>query len=147
MASEPPEQPLNDEPPEEGRVPRGSVGAFMAHDSLIPASQLAPIVQAEVGRAKAEVRSEFEDRLAKIDDLPSLTQMIVANIVTIAGAAGLLFAIAAYFGDRQDTAIERSGSIAGSLSRIEGKIDQNTKDIELLENAQKAEAAAGDQSR
>ncbi len=129
-----PGSPPNDDGPlEGGAVPEGAVGAYMAHDSLIPASQVAPLVEAEVGRMKAEVRSEFEDRLAKIDHLPSLTQMVITNIVTIAGAVGLFFAVASYFGDRQDTAIDRASSISGSLSRIEAKIDDNDKRIEGLE--------------
>ncbi|WP_435203924.1 hypothetical protein [Qipengyuania sp. 902] len=134
MASEPPRTPPNDDGPTEGgEVPKGAVSAFVAHDSLIPASQVAPLVEAQVGRMKAEVRSEFEDRLSKIDHLPSLTQMVITNIVTIVGAVGLFFAVASYFGDRQDTAIDRSSSISGSLSRIEEKIDGNDERIRELE--------------
>lgn len=137
MASKTPGTPPNDDGPSEGgAVPEGSVGSYMALDSLIPASQLAPLVEAQVGKMKAEVKSEFEDRLAKIDHLPSLTQMVITNIVTIAGAVGLFFAVASHFGDRQDSAIERSSTIAGGLSRIESKLDDNVARIEELEDAE-----------
>ena len=91
---------------------------------MVPYELIGPLIEEKVGQMKAEVERSFSEQLSKIDSLPTKWQMIAGAASGVVIMLGLLFGILAYFGDRQDNAIERSATISQSLTRIEGKVDK-----------------------
>lgn len=99
-----------------------------AKGPLVPFEYIGPIIDARVGQMKAEVERDFATKLAKIDQLPTKWQLIAGAATSILAVIGLLFALLSYFGDRQDSAIDRSGALGGQLGRIENMLDAKTRE-------------------
>lgn len=137
------------EPPEQGGIVGDGAQIGVARpdrfivDSLIPVSQLAPLMEAQMGRLKAQIESDFDKRLAKLDDLPTKWQSVATNVGTIVVGLGLFFAIAAYFDGRQAAAIEQSSSISSTLTRI----DERLTGLEREADNEEPEPTGGGQRR
>lgn len=96
-----------------------------------------------MGRLKAQIESDFDKRLAKLDDLPTKWQSVATNVGTIVVGLGLFFAIAAYFDGRQAAAIEQSSSISSTLTRI----DERLTGLEREADNEEPEPTGGGQRR
>lgn len=121
MASDPPgsktaTENVQDILPGVGRVD-GSQG-FM-----VPFELIAPLIDAKVGQVKGEMERDFADRLAQIDELPTKWQLIAGGASAVVVTIGLLFGLLAYFGDRQDTAVERSTVLTEAVTEIQNELE------------------------
>lgn len=122
------------EPPQQDIMRPSRIGeAYPEKELLVPASQVGPLVDAAVGRVKAEMERDFKEQLGKIDDLPTRWQLFGMLASAIVVGTGALFGIMSYFGDRQDSAVERSAALAAGLQRIESQL--RAEQQKVFENA------------
>lgn len=106
----------------------------VAPNSLGDLATTDAFIQARVGQMKAELERDFDKRMAKIDDLPTKWQLIAGASSGVIITLGLLFTLLSYFGDRQDTSVDRAATISdqlGDLGRqfesIEEKVDEQER--------------------
>lgn len=92
--------------------------------AMVPYDYVGPLIEAKVGQMKAEIDRDFQAKLGKIDDLPTKWQLAAGALSAILVTMGLLFAILSYFGDRQDTTVDRAATLTKALTRIEEKLDR-----------------------
>lgn len=93
-------------------------------------------LRAETRADLAEIKSLIETRMARIDKLPTLWQLVSAVGAASAVTITLLLAIMAYTGDRVDTAAQLASIAGASIQRMEANSDANAKSIQRIEEAQ-----------
>lgn len=71
---------------------------------------------------KGEVERDFASQMVKIDNLPTKWQLIAGGASAIIVTVGLLFSVLSYFGDRQDTSVERSATLTEAVTEIRTEI-------------------------
>jgi hypothetical protein len=114
-----------------------TAGQISVPESLIPVSQLAPLVEAHVGQIKAQLKSELERDIAK---LPTRIEFFGAIITGLVIAFGIFWGMA----DRIEHFVDRSSTITEKLTKVEDQGEDNTKILEKISREQsKPKTSAG----
>ena len=91
---------------------------------MVPLHLVDTFISLRVGQMKAEMQREFAGQLDKIDALPTKWQLIAGGASAVVITVGLLFGILSYFGDRQDSAIDRSATLSEAITRVDGRLER-----------------------